>query len=66
MDWFSAILAFFKALLGIKPKDPEKVGLKEAFNAKENEAKVMEAPDRIESSVDDQLLAHARKQPGNP
>ena len=64
--FLSAIRQGFLALFGMS--DDQKLGhlqiqnqqLKEDFNAKAEEARVMEAPVRPES-VDDELLKHADK-----
>jgi hypothetical protein len=71
MDWIADIISGlwqgFLGVLGIS--DAQKLGraevtnqqLKEDLHAKEQEARVMEAPARPESAVDSELLKHAGK-----
>jgi hypothetical protein len=46
-----AIVAFFKALFGLKPKDPMQEVLKDNLQAKVNESEAMAAPDRDKSAI---------------
>lgn len=55
----TAIIAFIKALLGIKTKDPEVVEAKANEAQAEKATAVFAAPDRDRATVDDILLKHA-------